>query len=307
MNAISFPLPVPNQCWQITAPAGESLSLRWRIDGRGDPQSGEVACLTVPPNGVVDIPIPADAPAAYTGLLFEVSWEVELLGEVWRCGPPSPYAALGLSRNPFCTEQVPPRQEEWTGVEQQLWLERGHSQPPRPSGRQLVQLLGDKGAGKSSHLAQWRRQSSGPARYYPPDYLGRWRWPPLAPICYWDEACRIPAPLLWLALGGAALAGHTVCVGTHRDLGQAARIFGLNVQTIALPPITPAELREWAARRVAAVALPEAALGLSLPDSLVTECLYEFPYSWRDLSTKLHIWAAQSAVQCAGEVTRDHF
>lgn len=297
---MNFPLPQPDQPWRVDAPAGETLCLRWRIDGRGDPQVREVARLNVPPNGVAEVTVPADAPAAYTGHLFEVSWEVEIGGEVWRCGPPSPYAALGLRRNPFCTENVPPRQEDWEGVAPALWLERGHSQAPRPGGRRLVQLLGVKGAGKSSHLAQWRRQQPGPSSYFPPAYLARWKWPPLAPICYWDEACRVPAPLLWLSLARAAWAGHTVCVGTHRDLGNTARRFGLAVQTIHLPPIAPAELREWVTRRIEAVRLPEVPLSLHLPDEVLTECLAEFPYSWRNLATRLHVWAAQQALKGSG-------
>lgn len=185
---------------------------------------------------------------SYEGKLFRVRYELRGAGprpqRLWvgstgqidagriHAGPPDGYALLGLRGNPFVLERYAPRGEPWEGVAAEHWLERGHSAPPPPSAGLLVQLLGVKGAGKSSHLARWRSEQPGPYAYYPREYLGRWHRPPLGPICYWDEACRIPALLLGPALLEARRQRATVCVGTHRDLGPAARAAGLQVQTI---------------------------------------------------------------------------
>lgn len=110
---------------------------------------------------------------SYEGQLFRVRYEVRGLGpeplRVWVDGQgraslyteQDGYAHLGLSRNPFVLERYTARCEAWTGVAQAHWLERGH-EAPQPGTRTLVQLLGVKGAGKSSHLARWRGVQRGP-------------------------------------------------------------------------------------------------------------------------------------------------
>lgn len=159
----------------------------------------------------------------------------------------------------------------------------------------LVQLLGEKGAGKTSHLLHWRAQADGPYRYYPPD-LRRWRFPPLAPIVYWDEADRIPRLWLLLALALAACQRATVIVGTHRDLSTPARRVGLAVQTVELPALTVAEVQTWAALRVAAVCLTaDVPPCLCLSDTEAAAVVAQAGGSWRAAGVLLHIWAAQVA------------
>ena len=68
----------------------------------------------------------------------------------------SGYAALGLSGNPFVAESEP-------GVAADLWIARdGVPSPPQPGQRRLIQLIGPKGAGKTSHLLRWCALAPGP-------------------------------------------------------------------------------------------------------------------------------------------------
>ncbi|WP_291423925.1 hypothetical protein [Deinococcus sp.] len=297
-----LPILIPGQTTTLWLAPHATAQIRRRTEGRGDPNSTLVWSGHTSGQGQVEVTLPPGAPQTYDGLLFRVLWEVECAGEVQRlvvgsgAWHPDPYAALGLPGNPFCAEEIPARQMDWEGVTPQHWLERGYSVAPSPGTQpgvgQLVQLLGVKGAGKSSHLAHWRRQNPGPGHYYPPRGHERWRPPPLAPICYWDEACRIPTPLLHWGLSRAARAGYTVCVGTHRDLAAEARRYGLTVQSIELRGISAGDILAWAARRIESARL---AAGFEIPSTLAEQLACECGGSWREIATRLHIFTAQQA------------
>ena len=86
------------------------------------------------------------------------------------------YAALGLTGNPFVIEESP-------GVPAELWLDRADvPAAPRAGQRILVQVLGEKGAGKTSLLTHWRHSAPGPYHYVPPAGAGRWAAPPVADL-----------------------------------------------------------------------------------------------------------------------------
>ncbi|HEU4324097.1 MAG TPA: hypothetical protein VFS21_13185 [Roseiflexaceae bacterium] len=202
--------------------------------------------------------------------------------------PGDRYHALGLRGNPFAIETQP-------GVPAQLWLDRGFSHAPAVGAGLLMQLLGEEGAGKTSHMLHWHAQTGGPYTSYPSD-VARWRCPPLAPIAYWDEADRIPRLLLRLALTLAARQRATVVTGTHRDLGVPARQAGLAVQTVRLPPLTAVEVQTWAAKRVAAARLGmDVVPCLSLGDAEAAAIVAQAGGSWRRAGVLLHIWVAQAA------------
>ncbi|MEM1169872.1 MAG: hypothetical protein AAGJ08_12540 [Cyanobacteria bacterium P01_H01_bin.35] len=99
-----------------------------------------------------------------------------------------PYERLGLRCNPFLAEQTP-------GVTDDLWIDRGFSQPPLPRKRSLIQLIGQPGAGKTSHLMHWHKQTRGSYISYSPS-CERWQIPPVEAIAYWDEADPIPIPYI---------------------------------------------------------------------------------------------------------------
>ena len=199
----------------------------------------------------------------------------------------NPYLNLGLQRNPFVAEDVP-------GVAAPLWLDRGWSQPPSEQSRRLIQVLGVKGAGKTSHLKHWQAQTGGPYCYYPLGW-GRFRLPRVAAIAYWDEANRIPTPYLIVGLIWAWATGATIVAGTHRDLGAMARRCGLAVQTIHLMAFDGATLLAWTNRRIEAVRLPNRVSTLVLTLENATEIAAIAQGSWRDAADLLHIWAAKTA------------
>ncbi|MDO5682413.1 MAG: hypothetical protein Q4G46_06260 [Propionibacteriaceae bacterium] len=204
----------------------------------------------------------------------------------------SGYARLGLARNPFLAEAE-------AGVEPGLWIARaGVPEPPEPGTRTLIQLIGPKGAGKTSHLLRWRERVPGPYHYVPPT-RDRWRFPPVAPLVYWDEVDRMGAAVRAAALGLAGVRGATVVAGTHADLTVPACRAGLAVQTYDFPGLTVAVLQQWAALRIADAALPGRTPQLVLDADTAAGICDRVGASLREAAVDLHIWAADHARRAA--------
>ena len=195
------------------------------------------------------------------------------------------YAALHLAANPFTADLTP-------GVPERLWVPREAPAAPEPGGRRFVQVVGVKGAGKTSLLTHWRRTHPGPYAHVPPG-VRRWRIPPFAAVCYWDEADRLPAPLLWVALRLARRRGATVIVGTHRDLSGSAGRAGFAVETVEFGGVSPAFLAAWCERRVAAVALP--GCDFRVPPDVIAAVANSCGGCLRTAGDRLHVWAAERA------------
>jgi hypothetical protein len=211
-----------------------------------------------------------------------------------------PYHRLGLRCNPFIAEQIP-------GVAEQFWLDRGFSQAPHPRSRILLQIMGEKGAGKTSHLLHWQQQTGGAYCYYPPELWGRMKLPSGGAIAYWDEADRIPEPLLLMGLTTAKAKGCTIVAGTHQSLEWAASLVGLRVQTLHLPCLTVTELRRWATQRIQAVCLTECSpLCQELTDETLRAIAQQSRASWRHAATLLHIWAAKFAAHSPRQQANTH-
>ena len=198
------------------------------------------------------------------------------------------YANLGLAGNPFVLEREP-------GAAVGTWLDRGIS-PPQAGQKTFLQLLANRGAGKTSHLLHWRSQYPGPYSYYPIEVMKRWHLPAVDAIAYWDEADRIPLPLLFTSLARAAMVKASIVAATHVDLAWAARGVGLTVETMALPPIDVDSLCIWAARKIAAATLPTVAASSLVLDPVTAAYIASVAgYSWREAADLLHIWAARQA------------
>jgi len=191
-----------------------------------------------------------------------------------------PYRRCGLAANPFAHGDA--------GEPAAAWVDRGLPPPPAPGARRLVQVIGVKGAGKTSTLRRWRDAGPAPWRYVPRG-ARRLRPLPVAPLVYWDEADRAPAALRRWALRAAARRGATVVAGTHADLGAEAQRAGLGVDTLVLPPITAAELTTWAARRLAVVG---AGPDWALPAPVAADVAARAGASWRTAGDLLHVWVA---------------
>lgn len=199
------------------------------------------------------------------------------------------YAALGLARNPFVAEQE-------AGTPPDLWLDRDDvpSQPPHDAG-QFVQIVGVRGAGKTSLMLHWQKMTAGVYHYV--DFgRSRWQLPPLAPFCYWDELDRMVGLVRMLALSMARLRGMTIIAGTHVDLAWQARISGLRCTTIHLQPLSVPLLQQLATKRIHAVMLdPIQPPKLMLDQTTAQRILDHAGSSWREALVQLHIWASQRA------------
>ena len=199
----------------------------------------------------------------------------------------NPYVSLGLQRNPFIAADE-------VGVSDDVWIDRGYSEAPAIQAKQLVQVMGPKGFGKTSHLKHWQSQTGGTYCYYPPG-LSRFKVPPVNPIVYWDEADRIPRFLLIAALARAAATRATIIVGTHADLGRWGRLWGLSVKTIHLAPLDGQTLMVWTRLQIEAVRCPHLDCQLVLTQKKAADIVALAQGSWRYATDYLHIWAADMA------------
>lgn len=162
------------------------------------------------------------------------------------------YRTVGLRGNPFSASDSDDPHEPTTGP---WFVDRGFAPPPSPGSRCMVQVIGEQGSGKSTHIAEWRRLQPGPLHYIPRrPYRDRRRTPPIGALVYGDEIDRMPMALRrrWFRRLGAI--GATLVVGTHQDLSRIARRAGFDVLTHRLDPVSPSELAVILDRRVRAAA-----------------------------------------------------
>jgi hypothetical protein len=199
-----------------------------------------------------------------------------------------PYAALGLTRNAFVCDD--PR-----ALPDGLWLDHGLQGAPEPAARTALQVIGVRGAGKTSLLSRWHASTGGVYRWVPPA-MARWRPLPCAPICYWDEADRAPQIILTLSLLRARRVGATVVLGTHTDLSRQIRRAGLDARTLTLPAPGSDSVMQWATLRIAAVRISGAASpGLTLDEATAARIAASAGGSWRTVGDQLHAWAADAS------------
>lgn len=185
-----------------------------------------------------------------------------------------PYLARGLRRNPFVAESTP-------GVAPSVRINVGVEEPDAT----VVELVGVKGAGKTTHLLAWLEGVSGAYHHVDPG-LDRWRRLPLpadAAVVAWDEVDRVPSRLLARAVGRARRRGVRVRLGTHHPTGLAD-------VSITLPRPTAALVADFARTRIDAVAI--GAAPLDLPAAAADRIAARSQGCWWTVGTLLHAWAA---------------
>jgi len=160
------------------------------------------------------------------------------------------YEHVGLRHNPFA---VVDHQSE---LAEDLFVDRGLAPPPPPGSSTLVQLIGAKGMGKTTHVHHWRRAAPGPYHYVPFEpYRQRWSRPPIGPIVYADEIDRMPHLVRSNWFRRAAAARSTLVAGTHVDLELQAQRSGLAVVAHHLGPVDRETLAVMVDRRLCLAAL----------------------------------------------------
>lgn len=191
------------------------------------------------------------------------------------------YATLGLSRNPFA------------------WIDDADPGPflnhlgvsiPLAGSLKLRQLIGPKGAGKSTHLRHWQSLTGGSYYYVEPDVSAD---PPVGPLVYWDEADRISDRQLMVLFRRAVEIDATVVAGTHRDLRRPAERSGLLVETIEFGRLSPETLDGWCRARIASASLNEPQF--CIPTEILGQVIDKAQSSLRDAGDLLHIWVAAHA------------
>jgi hypothetical protein len=207
----------------------------------------------------------------------------------------NPYHRLGLKRNPFFASDS-------LYLDSDRWLDFGHSLAPLSQQRIFVQIIGQTGAGKTSHLLHWQQQTGGNYFYQKP-----WNWqelPPYLPqikedfnrihITYWDEANRIPIPTLLWALKQAYYHQMTVVVGSHWSLKMLAKTVGFPVKTVQLRAFNLEQLKYWIERQLIAEKLdPNQAPNWQISSEQLETIMKLSQGSWRKAATYLHRWTAQ--------------
>ena len=154
------------------------------------------------------------------------------------------YEQHGLSGNPFACSP---------NFDLSLFVDRGLPAPPPPGSGAMIQIIGDRGVGKSTQLAHWRSHLPGVHHYVSVE--NRWQLPPLAPLVYADEVDRLPRVLRWRWLRALGAQQATVVVGTHVDIGATARRAGLEVQTHQIGLPSPLAFEQMVEQRFVAASL----------------------------------------------------
>jgi hypothetical protein len=198
----------------------------------------------------------------------------------------NPYHLFGLQRNPFVIEQSP-------GVSENLWVERSLScQTPKAKNTTFVQVIGDKGAGKTSLMIHWQRMIPGPYFYVPRTYHRFFLLPPLKDIVYWDEVDRMPLWTFLLYLTIAKIKGYTIVCGTHKNLTTWAKLWRFQVYDVSFPPLDVEIVYKWAWMRIMHASITDAPPSLPLSKKIVAELLKKSGNCWRRVGDELHKWTA---------------
>lgn len=189
-----------------------------------------------------------------------------------------PYLAAGLQRNPFVAEDRP-------GVAAAVLTDVGVRPDPTAA---VVELVGCKGAGKTTHLLAWL-DGRGPYHHVDPGWH-RWRrlpQPAAGGRAAWDEVDRVPRPLLARAVRRARRRDATLWLGTHVPTGLAD-------QSLAMPAPSGSLVQRFADRRLTAAALPGRTPDLRVPDDTAVAIAAASGGCWWTVGTALHVWAAQA-------------
>ncbi len=155
------------------------------------------------------------------------------------------YLQAGLKSNPFIAAPM-------TGPPSETFVSRGLPDPPTSGENTLIQVIGEQGYGKSTHIHYWRSLQDGPYHYIPKrPYRQRWVQPPVEAVTYGDEIDRMPKPLRLRWFQRLSKLNATLIIGTHKDLEPIARKAGFTtVTTHHLEPMNKETFSQVVQRRL---------------------------------------------------------
>lgn len=157
------------------------------------------------------------------------------------CTPSLPFAHLNLRRNPFGELSI----AEWTALADVDVSQILHAlEQPQAA----VQLIGDKGFGKTTHLLALRARCESAGYVHIPE--GERRAVPTGSPVLIDEAQRLTVRQRWLLFRSSV----PVVLGTHRDFENALQRSGRHVLTVHVEKQTDSDrLHRILNTRIAAV------------------------------------------------------
>ena len=193
------------------------------------------------------------------------------------------YNHHNLIRNPFVFLDRP-------GVSEDLYTERNCPEIDKACERQFIQILGDKGFGKTTYLLHL--QETGNAVYkYIPEGVRRFCLLPISKYVLIDEIDRYPKILLFIYLTIYRILGTNIVVGSHEDLSRIVRFFGFAFKPFEFSELNLEFLKSWIYKR-----LEKNQLGCNPPmpsDGDLMEILDKSKNSLREATFYLHIWYAK--------------
>ena len=150
-----------------------------------------------------------------------------------------PYRHLNLCRNPFGVPHERDR-PELAIADVCHWADQLQTK------RVAIQLIGDHGRGKSSHLFALKKELETRTNTHVPYIrLRDTHRIPAAPIVLLDEGAHLPIRPWWRLRHIRSLA-----ISTHRNMRPLLMAFGFNVTTIQIQQRDPQRLHEIFSRRI---------------------------------------------------------
>jgi hypothetical protein len=193
------------------------------------------------------------------------------------------YNHHGLKRNPFVFLDLP-------GVNKEFFLERNYPKIDIQRKKQFIQILGEKGFGKTTYLLHVEKNSTATYKYIP-DGLRRICLLPIARYVLLDEIDRYPKIMLVFYMFIYRLIGTNIVIGTHADLSHISKLFGFETVCFEFEELSLEFLKAWMVKRL--IKEQEGAEPPMPCDKTLLDILEKSNNSLREATILLHIWYAK--------------
>lgn len=193
------------------------------------------------------------------------------------------YNNHNLIRNPFVFLDRP-------GVDEDLYIERNCPVVDKDKKAQFIQILGDKGFGKTTYLLHLQETKKANYKYIP-EGLRRFCLLPISNYVLIDEVDRYPKILLFFYMLIYRFLGTNIVVGTHEDLSLIAKCLRFNFIPFEFSKLNLTFFKGWIDKR-----LDKNQLDGRPPvpnDEELMDILNKSNNSLREATYYLHVWYAK--------------